>query len=187
MAIDLTKSYSLGNVVFKNYIDLSLEEKKEILGYRNHFLVREMMHNKNEIKLNDHLGFIDKLKIDKQNSYWAVFKKNKLVSSVYLNKIDITDKTGFWGIFLNPNYIGTGIGVEIQFEAMKLFFEKFEFKTIFGEVLKINKDSIPIQLKFSFDIEDQSEKYYSMKLESEQWRNLSTETYKEFRKQILLK
>lgn len=187
MNIDLIKSFSNGNIIFKNYVQLSLDEKKKVLEFRNHLFVRGMMHNKEEIKLNNHLDFINKLNSDKKNCYWVVIRKNKLIGSVYLNKINSADKSAFWGIFLNPDYIGTGIGVEIQYEAMKLFFEVLKFKTVFSEVLKTNEDSLSIQSKFSFKSIEESTNYFVMKLETHEWLKLSTITYKEFKKTILLK
>ena len=105
MDVDLIEPYAFGNVIFKNYIVLSDDDKKKILEFRNHPLVRNMMHNKEEITLTNHLDFIDKLKSDKKNCYWAVIRKNKLVGSVYLNRINSTGKSAFWGVFLSPNYM----------------------------------------------------------------------------------
>jgi UDP-4-amino-4,6-dideoxy-N-acetyl-beta-L-altrosamine N-acetyltransferase len=187
MDVELIEPYSLGNIIFKNYIVLSIEEKKEVLEFRNHPLVRSMMRNKDEIKLTHHLDFIDKLKSEKKNCYWAVIRKNKLVGSVNLKEINSVKKSAFWGVFLNPNYIGTGIGVEIQYEFMKLFFETLKFKIIFAEALKVNRDTLSIQSKFLFELVEESTDYFLMKLESDQWSKLSTTTFKEFKRKIILK
>lgn len=187
MNVDLIEQYSIGSVIFKNYIELSIEEKKEVLEFRNHPLVRNMMHNKEEIKLIDHFNFINKLKSEKKNCYWAVIRKNKLVGSVYLSEINSEDKSAFWGIFLNPIYIGTGIGFEIQYESMKLFFETLKLKTIFAEALKVNRDTLSIQSKFLFEVVEESVNCYLMKLESDQWSKLPNTTFREFKRKIILK
>jgi len=187
MNISLVKPFSIGNVIFKNYTQLLIDEKKQVLEFRNHFLVREMMHNKEEIKLSDHLCFINKLSSDEKNCYWVVIRKNKLVGSVYLNEINCKEKSAFWGIFLHPNYIGTGIGVEIQYESMKLFFETLKFKTILAEALKVNRDTLSIQSKFLFESIEETADCFLMKLEKNQWSKLSTTTFKEFKRKIILK
>ena len=186
--IDRNHIYKSGIIEFINYTNLIIAEQKLILEYRNNLRVREMMHNTQPIKEKDHLNFIEQLKNDTQNFYWAVFKKNKLIGAVYLNHINSNLNEAFWGIFLNPKYIGTGIGVEIQFESMNLFFHEFNFKKIKSEVLKTNKDSLTIQPKFLFkniDLENQSDSF-KLELTIESWTKLP-KSYKEFKHNILLK
>lgn len=142
--------YNSGNLEFINYLDLSKQELLIILEFRNHIDVRTMMNSTAEISISDHFSFIEKLKQDEDNFYWMVKKKENIIGAIYLNKIDHENKSAFWGIFLNPKYIGTGIGLEIEFESMKLFFDEFQLDVIKGEVIHKNKDSHSIQKKFNF-------------------------------------
>jgi RimJ/RimL family protein N-acetyltransferase len=115
-----------------------------------------------------------------------VKKKEKIIGSIYLTKVDYCKKDAFWGIFLNPNYIGTGLGVEIEFESMKLFFQEFNFSSIKGEVLEKNNDSHSIQTRFNFkEIENQSNcTLYQLAIED--WA-LLPETFKQFKLKYLLR
>ena len=50
------------NIQLLNFIDLELEEKEMILKWRNHPEIRKWMYNQDEIKLEEHLSFIESLK-----------------------------------------------------------------------------------------------------------------------------
>ena len=41
------------------------------------------------------------------------------MGSIYMNDVDDQQEKAFWGIFLDPNYVGSGIGFEIQFETFE--------------------------------------------------------------------
>ncbi|WP_405208890.1 UDP-4-amino-4,6-dideoxy-N-acetyl-beta-L-altrosamine N-acetyltransferase [Aquimarina sp. LLG6339-5] len=185
--INRGKTYESGRLEFKNYTKLSLAEKRTILDFRNHELVRNMMNNNSIIELQGHLEFITRLKDDNHNYYWTVLKKEKIVGAVYLNKVDPDLRDPYWGIFLDPKYIGTGLGVEVEFESLTLFFNQFGLKKIKGEVLRNNIDSIQIQEKFLFkQIENETNnKYFQLQLTCEDWKELP-KTYKEFKREILL-
>jgi UDP-4-amino-4,6-dideoxy-N-acetyl-beta-L-altrosamine N-acetyltransferase len=150
MIVKKNIKYKCGNLEFTNYLDLSKQELLVILEFRNHIDVRKMMNNTGEISISDHFSFIEKLKQDGDNFYWIVRKNENIIGAIYLNKIDHENKSAFWGIFLNPKYIGTGIGLEIEFECMRLFFDEFQLNIIKGEVIQNNKDSHSIQAKFNF-------------------------------------
>ena len=186
MTIKKTKEYKLGNLEFINYTQLIDQDLFSVLEYRNHIEVRSMMNDPHIISKDEHLEFIEKLKTDLCNFYWIVRKKEKIIGSVYLSKVDYLKKDAFWGIFLNPKYIGTGLGVEIEFESMKLFFQEFKFSSIKGEVLEKNKDSHSIQIRFNFkEIENQSI-CTLYQLTSEDW-TLLPETFKQFKLKYLLR
>jgi UDP-4-amino-4,6-dideoxy-N-acetyl-beta-L-altrosamine N-acetyltransferase len=186
MNIDKSISYEFGSLEFINYTQLIEEELLTVLEYRNHIDVRKMMHNPDEITKQEHFNFINKLKIETINYYWIVKKKEKIVGSVYLTKVDSLKKNAFWGLFLNPKYIGTGLGVEIEFESMKLFFQEFKFNIIKGEVLERNNDSHSIQIKLNFkEIKNQSS-CSLYQLIAEDW-TLLPETFKQFKLKYLLR
>jgi UDP-4-amino-4,6-dideoxy-N-acetyl-beta-L-altrosamine N-acetyltransferase len=186
MNIDKAVLYQFGGLEFINYIQLIEQDLFTILEYRNHIDVRKMMHSKDVIAERDHFNYINKLKIDTSNYYWLVKKKEKIIGSVYLTKVDSLKKDAFWGIFLNPKYIGTGLGVEIEFESMKLFFQEFKFSTIKGEVLEKNNDSHSIQIRFNFKEIENKSNCTLYQLTSEDW-TLLPETFKQFKLKYLLR
>ena len=65
-----------------NFIDLSLEEKIMVLGWRNHPEIRKWMYNQDEIKLEEHLNFIDSLKLRKDKLYFLVKKEDEFIGVI---------------------------------------------------------------------------------------------------------
>ena len=181
--IDIDRIYKLGRLKFKNYVFLSKYEKTIIFDYRNDEEVRRMMHRNSLISFDEHLKFIENLSIDTNNFYWAVYKNENIVAGVYLNFNE--ENTPYWGIFLNPKFIGTGLGMEVQFETFNLFFDEYDLKEIRAEVMIKNKDSLSIQKRFLFEelSTDKEEGMVFMKLSVEDWKKLP-KTYKDFKKEI---
>jgi len=178
-----------GTLKFKNYTILSYDEKKIILNYRNHKEVRVMMTDSQIIKEKDHFNFIKKLEKDNYSFYWAVEKKEKIMGGVSLVNVDHINKQAYWGFFLNPKYIGTGLGVEVEFEALRLFFENLNFQKIKGEVLKANKNSLSMQYKFLFEEEKNAlldNEFLQLELDKHRWQRMPVD-FKKFKKEILLK
>ena len=67
------------NIKLLNFIDLKLEEKEMILKWRNHPDIRKWMYNQDEIKLEEHLNFIDSLKLRKDKLYFLVKKEDDFI------------------------------------------------------------------------------------------------------------
>ena len=58
------------NIQLLNFIDLKLEEKEMILKWRNHPEIRKWMYNQDNITLENHLKFIEELKIKDDQLYF---------------------------------------------------------------------------------------------------------------------
>lgn len=117
-----------------NFIDLSLEEKIMVLGWRNHPEIRKWMYNQDEIKLEEHLSFIESLNTKEDKFYFLVRKEDKFIGVVYFINADKNEI--FYGIYSNPDSKMKGIGrilneISIDFafnflNADKLKLEVFE-------------------------------------------------------------
>jgi len=186
MLINNVRNYNSGKLDFLNYINLSNEDLLTILEYRNHVEVRKMMSNHKEIQTIEHFRYVEKLKQNINNFYWIVKKNENIIGAIYLNNLNYEMRSAYWGIFLNPNYIGTGVGVEVEFEGMKVFFKEFGFNYIKAEVLNNNIDSHSIQAKFNFREVENNINSVIYELTREDWLRLP-ETYKEFKRQNILR
>ena len=80
----------------KNYTVLDEDEKKLVLLHRNKN--KKWMLTQDEISLENHLKWIEKLKDDKTKLYFLVFKDNKPFISISYH--DIKDDEAYWGYFL---------------------------------------------------------------------------------------
>ena len=109
-----------------NFIDLSQDEKKMILEWRNKIDIQKWMYTQNDISLEDHLDFIDSLKTIKDKLYFWVKKDN-----IYIGVIDFTqikpNESLHMGVYTNPNLKGYG----------KVLLETIIY--VAGEILKVVK------------------------------------------------
>ncbi len=55
-----------------NFVDMSLDEKKMVLEWRNHPNIRKYMYNRYTISLEEHLNYIESLKNAKDKRYFLV-------------------------------------------------------------------------------------------------------------------
>jgi len=69
-----------------NFTDLTLDEKKMVLSWRNHPDIKQWMYNTNGITIENHLSFIETLKNSKDKQYFIVKKDNE-----YIGVIDFTN------------------------------------------------------------------------------------------------
>lgn len=104
IVIDKNKTYESHGYKFKNFINLSEEEKLTILQWRNHEKIRQMMLNKNIITVEEHLGFIDGLANRNDCAYWLVFNpKNEKIGVVDIHHIDRKKNEADLGFYMNPS------------------------------------------------------------------------------------
>ena len=80
------------NIQLLNFIDLELEEKEMILKWRNHPDIRKWMYNQDEIKLEEHLNFIDSLKLRKDKLYFLVKKEDEFIGVIDFTQLVIENE-----------------------------------------------------------------------------------------------
>ncbi len=132
---------------FFNYYELSEKDKLKVLSWRNNENVRKWMTNKAEIKKEDHLNFVEQLKKSETKKYFLVNYKNNSVGSVYL---DYKNGKHFWGYFLDPSIINSGMGFFLEFAALKFFFSILKLDEVYAEILPENVNTLKVQNFFGF-------------------------------------
>jgi UDP-4-amino-4,6-dideoxy-N-acetyl-beta-L-altrosamine N-acetyltransferase len=129
-----------------NFIDLSLEEKKLILSWRNHPNIRKWMYNQNIIELKDHLNFIESLKNSKDKKYFVVKKDDTYIGVIDFN--NITKQSLVMGIYKNPNTYKSG---NILLNTLIHYaFDILNVDTIFSEVFDENEKAKALYKKYNF-------------------------------------
>lgn len=141
-----------------NFIDLSLEEKKMILEWRNQPEIKACMYNQNEITLEEHLNFIETLKTKEDKLYFLVKKESEYIGVIDFTQI-IKKESLHMGIYGNPNKRGNG--KILLNEIIKYSFNILKVKKIFSEVFKENNKAYELYKKFEF--KDISEKIVNEK------------------------
>ena len=84
-----------------NFIDLTIDEKKMILEWRNNLKIKKWMHSKDNISLESHLNFIQTLKNSPLKNYFLVKSEHEYIGVVSLNG-------EFLGIYADPNKTRVG-------------------------------------------------------------------------------
>lgn len=140
-----------------NFIHLSEEEKKLVLGWRNSPKISLYMHSK-EISLQEHFDFIESLKGNQKKSYFLVRYDSKNIGVIYL----IDD---FLGLYANPDL--KGIGKILLSEIINFAFETKKLLSLKAEVYKENEKAIKLYEKFGFMIIKEIENLLTMELKNE--------------------
>ena len=161
------------NIQLLNFIDLKLEEKEMILEWRNHPDIRKWMYNQDEIKLEEHLNFIDSLKSKKDKSYFLVKKEDKSIGVIDFTQL-VEKISIHMGIYSNPNIKGNGkilLNIIIDYS-----FNNLKVKRIFSEVFAENVNAHNLYKKFNFkDISEKTinnKKVICMELENDDYKEL---------------
>ena len=151
-----------------NFIDLEQKEKEMILVWRNHPEIRKWMYNQDEIKLDEHLSFIDSLKARKDKLYFLVKKKDEFIGVIDFTQL-VEKISVHMGIYSNPNIKGNG--KILLNKIIDYSFNNLKVKRIFSEVFAENDKAHNLYKKFNFkDISEKivnNKKVICMELKSE--------------------
>ena len=151
-----------------NFIDLEQKEKEMILVWRNHPEIRKWMYNQDEIKLDEHLSFIDSLQSRKDKLYFLVKKKDEFIGVIDFTQL-VEKISVHMGIYSNPNIKGNG--KILLNKIIDYSFNNLKVKRIFSEVFAENDKAHNLYKKFNFkDISEKivnNKKVICMELKSE--------------------
>lgn len=142
-----------------DFTDLKLDMLLEILKWRNDVRVRENMFYSKIISETEHLDFIDSLRHDQSKKYYLVSKLRTPVGVVYLTNIG-DFKTAEGGLYVNPSYIGQGLGTELLNTLLDISKNRYKLKKLTLSVKKSNKSALRLYQNLGFFIEEEQEGYY---------------------------
>ena len=140
-----------GNVELVNFVCLSESQLRTVLNWRNHPRVNRWLIDRRHITWEQHLAFVEKLRTSDNTFYWLTKCRGEECGVVSLI-IDKTDNSGTPGIFLAPELVGTGIGVEIGYEARHINFEYIQVSALHGLIYKQNKNAVNTNLLAGYRI-----------------------------------
>ena len=165
------------NIEFKNYILLSSNEHKEILEIRNSNYIRHNMNNKDIIEINAHLQWVENLKKDTKNIYYAVLIDEEILGAVYITEINYKDSTSTWGLYFKNN-INPFISSFATYLLIDRIFNTLKIKRLNLEVSKLNTNAYKFDLSFGFLVYDEVKndygEYYLMFMNSSKWEQSKT-------------
>lgn len=158
------------NLIFKDYILLSIDENKEILKIRNSNYVHKNMNNSELISYKNHEQWLKKLQNDKSNIYYAIFNDKEIVGAIYITDINYDENTSTWGLYFkeNINVFISSISTYLLIE--KIFYE-LNIKRLNLEVKKNNLAAYKFDKSFGFEDYSQVGDSYLMYMDEKMWKN----------------
>lgn len=156
---------------FINFIELSLDQKKMILEWRNHPEVRKWMYTNSEISLNNHLEFISSLVNNREKLYFLL--QDEIESIGVIDFYNFTRNSCEFGFYSNPFTKAVGIGRIMEEESIKYAFEVLGLEILKLEVFSDNIQVRNLHKKYKFQesgvklVNDR--KVICMELNNENW------------------
>lgn len=133
-----------------NFIDLTLEEKKMVLEWRNHPSIKKWMYGSEDISLENHLEFIDSLKHNKNKLYFLVEYENSYIGVIDFYNIDYHNKITEFGLYSNINCQIIGVGRVLEKISIDYIFNVLKLNILKLEVFSKNIKVINLHKKFKF-------------------------------------
>lgn len=143
-----------------NFTDLTLDEKKMVLLWRNHESIRKWMFTQEEISLENHLSYIDSLSKQTDRIYFVVKRGDESIGVIDFTNIH--DNQAYIGLYAQPNLRGVG---KILMEAIVNYgFTTLKLNRLISEVFETNKAAIQLYTKFGFSMINKKETILTMEL-----------------------
>lgn len=157
-------------LVFKEFSTLNIEEHKELLEIRNSEYVRNNMKTNSIIKIENHLSWINDLKNDRNNVYFAVFEEDYIVGAIYITGIDKEKSTSFWGLYFRKeiNPLISSISAILIIEKI---FQEYNIKKLYAEVKKENISAYKFNITLGFKEDEILDNYYQLLIDINDWEN----------------
>lgn len=147
----LRKDILINEYILVNFINLTGDEKLEILKWRNDDNIRKWMFKARIIETGNHLKFIDSLNNDHKNFYWRVSDNAGVKYGVIsLNKVDMENGNSYLGIYKNPDLDKTGAGMALMKALFHVAFKIASLHTLKLEVTADNERAINFYHKSGF-------------------------------------
>lgn len=165
------------NIVLKDYVLLTIEEHKELLGIRNSEYIREISLNNEIIDFDNHINFVKNLNFS-EKKFFAIIYKNEIIGGISIFNIKEDMK---WGIFFSDdaNIIIKSI-VPIYF--LGYIFENYQKNEILLDVKKENINAISYDKHLGFKVFKEENEIISMKINKQDFK---IEKEKPFLKRVM--
>jgi len=136
------------------FTNLSLDQKKMVLEWRNHSNIRKWMFRQESINLESHLNYIESLDTREDRAYFLVKKDTRDIGVIDFTNIDHECKKTEFGIYSNPTL--KGIGNLLMGSIIDYAFNVLKVNTLISKVFEENIPAIKLYKRYNFrDIETQ--------------------------------
>lgn len=134
------------NIKLLNFTSLNTNLLKMILFWRNNPSIKQWMYTTDDIKLEDHLQFVNSLNNNSSKKYFLVQQNEEYIGVI--DFCDITHKSAVIGVYKNPNIYNVG---KVLLETIKNYaFNTLDVTTITSEVFEENSKALKLYKSFGF-------------------------------------
>lgn len=140
-SIDIHRDYYVRDFLFKNFTQLTDEEKKLVWEWRNHPDIRKWMVTQDIIPFENHLAFISSLSHRTDKYYWLAIHKGTPVGVLSIADCNDVLTEGTPGYYINPACTVIGIGLELQYAFKYFFLYILGFERLIGLIQVGNANS----------------------------------------------
>lgn len=137
-----------------HFVNLDDKDREVVRKWRDNENIKRWMYSDHFISPEEHSKFIESLKGNRKNSYWLIKDPhNNNLGVIYLNRIDLSNKNAYLGIYTNPETAVPGSS-HILIDCLKqLSFDIAKLHTIKLEVVESNKRAFNFYKKSGFSEE----------------------------------
>ena len=147
LKIELEK---MGGIELIDFTDMSIDEKKMVLDWRNHPRISKWMYSLDEISLKNHFNFIENLINEKYSQYILVKKDKQYIGVVYFINISYDKKECEFGLYANPFEKVAGVGRILEKICIEYIFNILKLSKLKLEVFKDNIKARNLYNKYGF-------------------------------------
>jgi len=161
-----------GDLAARNFVYLSFDELTTVWTWRNSDFVRRWMLNSEEIPLESHLRFIERLRDSKCDLYWLVEDRLTAVQLgvIYLNRINWEERCGEFGVYKNP-FLATvkGVGKRLSEFEISIAFRKLHLRELTLTVHANNVAAVRVYDQLGFILMREENGFLLMKLKNHEF------------------
>ncbi len=142
----ITKIIEQESVLLENFTNLTLDEKKMVLNWRNTTKIKKWMFSQDDITLDEHLNYIKLLETKTDRLYFLVKKASQNIGVIDFTNI-LSDSCEF-GVYANPKL--KGMGKYLMSEIITYAFNTLNVKVLKAEVFEQNSKAVALYSKYNF-------------------------------------
>ena len=137
------------NIILREITKCTEEQKKAVREVRNQESVRKSMYSEDEIPLNEHLGWVERLRTDTRQIVFVVLVEGIVSGVVSVNAIDRLHLKSDWAFYLDENVRG-GLGAALELGLINFVFNDLGLEKLNCEVIETNEAVLKMHRKFGF-------------------------------------
>lgn len=149
-AIDLKKNHFFNDCYIVSFSDLAEDQIALVLEMRNDERVRPWLVTDHVIQRDEHEKFLSNLREDQKNCYFMVYRNDRCMGVVSLNRIDYKNRHSYLGLYANPFLDEAGKGRHLISCLKFLCFEVADLHSLRLEVIESNHRALNLYSQTGF-------------------------------------